>query len=185
MARQPSNTPQKKAPQELTETHRSMAIFAAQGLSQKEIAEEFNYHPGTISAIFSSPLFKVLVAEYREKLTQQVRAKVRKLAEPAIDRLESIVRQGDDGAANTAITTVLKYTIPTADAEAKVEAAKEVAKADVQKIILGAELLAQMRQGYIEHEPEDILDVTPRPAKPIKELLAELKAAEEVALEHP
>jgi hypothetical protein len=42
-------------------------------------------------------------------------------------------------------------------------------------------MMAQLRQGYIEEEPEDIIDVTPQAWRPVREVMAELEAHTEEA----
>jgi hypothetical protein len=52
---------------------------------------------------------------------------------------------------------------------------------DVEKreihIHIDAAMLAQLRQGYIEEEPEDMIDVTPQAWRPMREVMSELEAA--------
>jgi hypothetical protein len=40
-------------------------------------------------------------------------------------------------------------------------------------------MMAQLRQGYVEHDPEDMIDVTPQAWRPMREVMAELEAATE------
>jgi len=159
-----------------------MAWVAAKGdLTQKEIAEHFGVHPSTVSAIFSSPLFQALVDEYRQEIYGDEADEILKRTAPkAANVLKAKVEENDMSAARY----VLDKTLVSAEAKAKVAAAKEAAKAPEIKIILDAKLIEQMRLGlYQPSEVEDLINITPKAIRPINEILAELQAEEQKALD--
>lgn len=179
---------QQRAPKELNDAHKSMAVMAAHGATQKEIAEHFGYHASSISAIFSSPLFQALVERERDNTFRaETKTRLRKIVrEKSVKTIEDLHESENDFLRLSAAKTAIGLTLTSADAEAKAEAAKEAANKGTEiRITFSAEDIAQLRAGDIE-PPADYIDITPTPPiKSVKELLAELSAQEREATEHP
>lgn len=76
----------------LSPRHRKLAELAAQGKSQKEIAQALDYTQSRVSILLSNTLIAEEVERIRERIYEEtVGGRLRKMAEPALQEIERCI----------------------------------------------------------------------------------------------
>lgn len=85
-----------ESPREIRIRHQLVAELAAQGIIQKEIAIRTGYDESQVSRIIRRPEVKKEIQKYRERIYEDtVSARIRNLANPALDVVENILHDGE------------------------------------------------------------------------------------------
>jgi hypothetical protein len=160
-------------------------VLAAQRTAHTEIAKRVGVHYNTVARISKRPEIQALIAELRQQTQAQVVERAAKTmaermdeaAEEAFDALTGLVRGAKSETVQfKAVESVLDRSSVAPKREIHSSHTVDVEKREIH-IHIDAAMLAQLRQGYIEEEPEDMIDVTPQAWRPMREVMSELEAA--------
>ena len=171
--------PHNNAPQKMSEKHKSIAMHAAEGLSQARLCEMFDLAPSTMSTLFSSPLFQALVEGYRQQqIPAQAKKRLRELSKKAVEKLDEHMDGENPFVSMAAVKTVLAHSMTTAEADQKAETEamklRESKVATVRHVIIDAAMIKQMMALDL---PDDVIDI-PADVPSIPALLERLDAEE-------
>jgi transposase len=171
-----------------TEKHYQIALLAATtSLEKQEIARRVGVHPNTVTRTLKLPEVRALTAELRQQTQNAavaaVETAVKTLAErmdeaagDAFQRLTELVRGARSETVQLkAVESILDRSTTAPKREIHSSRTVDVEQRVIH-IHITPEQMAQLRQGYIEEEPDDMIDVTPQPVRPVREALAELEA---------
>jgi len=177
-----------------------VALLSAQGVMNKDIAERLKIGINTVKRILKKPEVQRLVKQTRgeinlaieevkrelpaqivEKVAKSLAERMDEAADDAFERLTELVRGAKSETVQfKAVESILDRSTSAPKREIHSSRTVDVEQRMI-KITLTADDLAQLRSGYLEEEPDDMIDVMPYrpPERPLTDVLAELKAAVE------
>jgi transposase len=168
-----------------TERDYQIAVLTAQGTTHTEIAKRVGVHYNTVARVLKKPEIQALIVKLRQQTQAQVVESVAntlaermdEAAEDAFEHLTELVRGAKSETVQfKAAESILDRSTTAPKREIHSSHSVDVEKREIH-IHIDAALMAQLRQGYIEEEPEDMIDITPQPMRPTGHVLAELEAA--------
>lgn len=140
-------------PDELSTRHRAILRRIILGESNREIGEALEMSVQVVHEIVTSPLFLAERTRAEEGIVERVtdvKARILRLAEPAVDVMENILRGRATMDGNTNLERLTAQDILDRAGFGKIEK-KIIAKADIGEMI---------RAAHKEHKEE--IDVTPK-----------------------
>jgi hypothetical protein len=113
-----------------------------------------------------------------EKVAKTLAERMDEAVEGVFERLTELVRGAKSEPVQfEAVGSILDRSSTAPKREIQSSRSVDVEKREID-LHIDAAMMAQLRSGYVEEEPEDMIDITPHHPIALKDIMAELRAAE-------